>query len=57
MMVIANAGSRLFRSRTRIYAHRTAAVDGLIRGAGLEPRFLRSTIFWQVAVYERPAVA
>jgi len=55
MMVIANAGSRIFRSRTRIHAHRTAAVDGLVRAAGLEPRFLRKTVFWQVAVYERPA--
>ena len=54
LMVIANAGSSLFRSRTRIYAHRTGAVDDLIRAAGLEPRFLRTTLFWQVAVYERP---
>ncbi|HEX5012825.1 MAG TPA: methyltransferase domain-containing protein [Candidatus Limnocylindrales bacterium] len=57
MAAIANGVSRLFRSRTRIHAHRTAAVDGLIRAAGLEPRFLRTTIFWQVAVYERAAPA
>jgi magnesium-protoporphyrin O-methyltransferase len=53
LMSIANAGSRIVRSRTRIYAHRTEAVDGLIRAAGLEPRFRRTTIFWQVLVYER----
>jgi SAM-dependent methyltransferase len=50
-----NAVTRLFRARTRFYAHRTADVEGLVRAAGLEPRFRRTTIFWQVAVYERPA--
>jgi hypothetical protein len=54
--VVANAASRLFRSRTRIYSHRTADVDALVRGAGLEPRFLRKTVFWQVVAYERPIV-
>jgi SAM-dependent methyltransferase len=51
----ANAVTRLFRSKTRIYAHRTADVDGLVRAAGLQPQSTRTTIFWQVAVYERPA--
>jgi SAM-dependent methyltransferase len=51
---IANALTALFRSRIRIHIHATADVDGLVRAAGLEPRFRRSTIFWQVAVYERP---
>jgi magnesium-protoporphyrin O-methyltransferase len=53
----ANAMSALFRAKTRIYAHRTAEVDGLVRAAGLEPRFRRTTVFWQVLVYERPAAA
>jgi SAM-dependent methyltransferase len=51
---VMNAVAGLFRSRIRFYAHRTADVDGLVRAAGLEPRFRRTTTFWQVAVYERP---
>lgn len=50
---VANALARLFRSRTRIYVHRTAAVDGLVRAAGLAPRASRTNIFWQMVVYER----
>ena len=49
-----NAVARLFRRPIRFYAHRTADVDGLVRAAGLEPRFHRTTVFWQVAAYERP---
>ena len=51
---VANALGGVFGARLRFHAHRTADVDRLIRGAGLEPRFLRRTVFWQVAVYERP---
>jgi SAM-dependent methyltransferase len=51
---VANSIGGLFRARLRFHAHRTADVDALIRAAGLEPRFLRRTVFWQVAVYERP---
>ena len=51
---VANVASRLFRSRTRIHAHRTADVDGLIRAAGLAPKTRRTNIFWQMVVYERP---
>jgi SAM-dependent methyltransferase len=57
MASAANAWSRLIRSRTRVHAHETASVDGLIRAAGLEPRFRRTTIFWQVLVYERVSAA
>jgi magnesium-protoporphyrin O-methyltransferase len=49
-----NLVTRLFRQRVTFHAHRTADVDGLVRAAGLEQRFLRTTVFWQVAVYERP---
>jgi magnesium-protoporphyrin O-methyltransferase len=50
---IANAVARLFRQRFRIWVHRTADVDGIVRAAGFVPRLERSTLFWQVVVYER----
>jgi magnesium-protoporphyrin O-methyltransferase len=52
---VMNAVTGLFRSRIHFYAHRTEDVDGLVRAAGLQPLFTRTTVFWQVAVYERPA--
>jgi SAM-dependent methyltransferase len=52
---LGNALSRLFRSKTRIYIHPTRDVDSLVREAGFERRMRRTTTFWQVAVYERPA--
>lgn len=52
---VLNGLARLFRQRVRAYVHRTAAVDALVRGEGLVPRLRRAGIFWQVAVYERPA--
>ena len=54
---VANAVSRLFQSETRIYVHRTADVDGLVRAAGLSPAARRTNVFWQMVVYERPAPA
>jgi hypothetical protein len=53
---VANTFAGLFRSRVRMHAHRTADVDGLVRAAGLVPLSRRTNIFWQVAVYERPAL-
>jgi magnesium-protoporphyrin O-methyltransferase len=50
---VLNAMARLVRMRTRAYVHRTAAVDALVRSAGFAPRLSRSSLFWQVAVYER----
>jgi magnesium-protoporphyrin O-methyltransferase len=52
---VMNTVTGLFRSKIRFYAHRTADVDGLVRAAGLQPLFQRTTAFWQVVVYERPA--
>lgn len=49
-----NAVARLFRRRFRIWAHRTADVDAIVRAAGFVPRLERRTLFWQVVVYERP---
>lgn len=48
-----NALSRLFRMRIRAWVHPTAEVDAIVRAAGFTPRLERSTIFWQVVVYER----
>jgi magnesium-protoporphyrin O-methyltransferase len=46
----------LFHRRTRAWIHRTADVEALVTAAGLTPRSHRATLYWQVAVYERPAV-
>ena len=50
---VANAIPRLFRRRFRLWVHRTTDVDAIVRGAGFAPRLQRSTLFWQVVVYER----
>jgi magnesium-protoporphyrin O-methyltransferase len=50
---VANATSRMFRQRFRIWVHPTARVDGIIRAAGFAPALERRTVFWQVVVYER----
>jgi SAM-dependent methyltransferase len=52
---VMNTVTHLFRSKVTFHAHRTADVEALVRAAGLEQRFLRTTTFWQVAVYERPS--
>lgn len=49
----ANMIKRLFRQRTRLWVHRTADVDALVRAAGFVPRLERRTLLWQVVVYER----
>jgi len=48
-----NAVGRLTRAPIRIWIHRTAEVDAIVRAAGFAPRFERSTLVWQVVVYER----
>jgi magnesium-protoporphyrin O-methyltransferase len=48
-----NLFSRLTRDPTRWYIHREAELDGLIRNAGFERRFLRRYLLWQVALYAR----
>jgi magnesium-protoporphyrin O-methyltransferase len=52
---VLNGLGRIFRMRTRAYVHRTGAVDAIVRAAGFAPRLHRTTLFWQVAVYERAA--
>jgi O-methyltransferase len=50
-----NTVARIFRYPMRDYIYPTAAVDAVIRGRGLTPRFQRNAGYWQVVVYGRPA--
>jgi SAM-dependent methyltransferase len=52
---VANAVAHLFRSKITFFVHRSAEVDAIVRSAGLVPRAQRHGLFWQMAVYERPA--
>jgi magnesium-protoporphyrin O-methyltransferase len=47
---------RTKRNHFRTFAHSTAAVDAVIRGAGLERCFSHETLLWQVHVYRRPLI-
>lgn len=48
-----NLYMRLARSDYRFFVHPSAAVDAIVRGNGLSPRFRREGVFWQVVVYAR----
>jgi hypothetical protein len=50
---VGNAILRLFRRRLRFYVHPAAEVEQLVRAAGLEAAFRRTTTIWQVIVFER----
>jgi magnesium-protoporphyrin O-methyltransferase len=50
-----NAKFRLSRSPFRAYVHRTAEVEAVLAAHGLVKRLHRTTLIWQLAVYERPA--
>ena len=52
-----NAGLWLSRSSFRVYAHRTADVDAVVAAQGLVKRLHRTTLIWQLALFERPAEA
>src|SRR5262249_59124568 len=52
---VANLALRLLRNPLRLFIHPTAAVDAVIRGSGLAPRFHRDVGYWQVVVSARPA--
>ena len=41
----------------RIHVHATAAVDALVRSAGLEPRAHSRGMVWQAVVYRRVEAA
>ena len=45
----------LRRSGFRSYVHAPAAIDAVLRRAGLERRTVQRTFFWEVAVYMRAA--
>lgn len=51
----ANWTLRLLRNPFRLYIHETAAVDTVLRGNGLTPRFHHDGGYWQVVVYARAA--
>jgi SAM-dependent methyltransferase len=48
-----NVQLRLARSPFRVYAHRAADVDAILAAQGLVRRLHRTTLIWQLAVYER----
>lgn len=50
---VLDACARLARQQVRAYIHRTATVDSIVRAAGFAPRLRRTSLFWQMAVYER----
>ena len=51
--VVFNAVNRLFRQRLRMYIHRTAAVEAVLANAGFVRRSRRTTLIWQVVIFER----
>jgi 2-polyprenyl-3-methyl-5-hydroxy-6-metoxy-1,4-benzoquinol methylase len=51
---VENAAMRARRHPYRSFIHPTRQVDAIVRGAGLERRYYRRGVFWQVAVYARP---
>jgi hypothetical protein len=55
-IAILNVRFRLSRSPFRSYLHRTAEVDSIVAAHGLVRSLHRTTLIWQLAVYERPAV-
>ena len=54
-IAILNLGSWLTRSPFRAYVHRTAEVEAVVAAHGLVKRLHRTTLIWQLAVFERPA--
>jgi hypothetical protein len=54
LRTVANLSLRLLRNPLRLFIHPTAAVDAVIRGSGLAPRFHRDAGYWQVVIYARP---
>jgi Methyltransferase domain len=53
--VLLNFELWLSRSPFRVYAHRTADVEAILAAHGLVKRLGRTTLVWQLAVYERPS--
>ena len=53
-IALINIGKRVSGSPFRTYLHRTADVDAILADHGLVKRLHRTTLIWQLAVYERP---
>jgi magnesium-protoporphyrin O-methyltransferase len=51
---LTNGLNRLRRTAFRVFLHPPAAIEGVLRGCGLEPRTVERTFFWEIAVYARP---
>jgi 2-polyprenyl-3-methyl-5-hydroxy-6-metoxy-1,4-benzoquinol methylase len=49
-----NVGFRVSRSPFRSYLHRTTDVEAILAAHGLVRSLHRTTLIWQLAVYERP---
>jgi SAM-dependent methyltransferase len=53
-IAVINVWMRLSRSPFRSYLHRTADVEAILSAEGLVRRLHRTSLIWQLAVYERP---
>jgi hypothetical protein len=53
-IAVENAWFRLSRSPFRAYVHHTADVEAILAANGLVKRLHRTTLIWQLAIYERP---
>jgi SAM-dependent methyltransferase len=54
-IAVINAKFRLTRSAFRSYIHDTADVDAIVAAHGLVKTLHRTTLIWQLVLYERPA--
>ena len=54
-VALLNARFRLSRSSFRSFVHPTSEVEAVLAGQGLVKRQERTTLIWQLAIYERPA--
>jgi SAM-dependent methyltransferase len=54
-VALLNARFRLTRSSFRSFVHPSSEVEAVIAGHGLVKREERTTLIWQLAIYERPA--
>jgi hypothetical protein len=54
-VALLNARFRLSRSTFRSFVHPTSEVEAVIARHGLVKRSQRTTLIWQLAIYERPA--
>ena len=54
-VALLNLRFRLSRPSFRSFVHPTGEVEAVIAGHGLVKRSERTTLIWQLAIYERPA--